>query len=177
MEIDESEYSVRKVVTIGDCGVGKTSIVSRIVNNTFTNSYRPTIGCDFLTVTDRERKEILQLWDTAGQERFQGLSVGYYRHTTLFIMVYDITSRVSFDNLNNWLEEMNSNKNKNQEAGVIVVGAKKDMGHKRVVSVEEGENWSKIHNFMFMEYSSKEGSAVEIKEKISEALDKLSFSS
>ena len=93
-----------KVVVIGDSGVGKTSIIQMFQNLRFTDHFKPTIGADF------SNKEIsidgkivtLQIWDTAGQERYQSLGTAFYRGADCCVLVYDITSTTSFDNVLNW---------------------------------------------------------------------------
>ena len=87
-----------KVVFLGDQSVGKTSIITRFLYDNFDNSYQATIGIDFLakTIHLEERKVRLQVWDTAGQERFRSLIPSYIRDCSICIVVYDITSTISF---------------------------------------------------------------------------------
>uniref|UniRef100_A0A453FID2 Ras-related protein Rab7 n=1 Tax=Aegilops tauschii subsp. strangulata TaxID=200361 RepID=A0A453FID2_AEGTS len=96
-----------KVIILGDSGVGKTSLMNQYVNKKFSNQYKATIGADFLTkeVQYEDRLFTLQIWDTAGQERFQSLGVAFYRGADCCVLVYDVNSMKSFDNLNNWREE------------------------------------------------------------------------
>ncbi|XP_006590898.1 ras-related protein Rab7 isoform X2 [Glycine max] len=96
-----------KVIILGDSGVGKTSLMNQYVNKKFSNQYKATIGADFLTkeVQFEDRLFTLQIWDTAGQERFQSLGVAFYRGADCCVLVYDVNSMKSFDNLNNWREE------------------------------------------------------------------------
>nr|XP_034927398.1 ras-related protein Rab7-like isoform X1 [Populus alba] len=96
-----------KVIILGDSGVGKTSLMNQYVNKKFSNQYKATIGADFLTkeVHFEDRLFTLQIWDTAGQERFQSLGVAFYRGADCCVLVYDVNSMKSFDNLNNWREE------------------------------------------------------------------------
>ncbi|KAJ6716740.1 RAB FAMILY [Salix koriyanagi] len=96
-----------KVIILGDSGVGKTSLMNQYVNRKFSNQYKATIGADFLTkeVQFEDRLFTLQIWDTAGQERFQSLGVAFYRGADCCVLVYDVNSMKSFDNLNNWREE------------------------------------------------------------------------
>ncbi|KAG5624998.1 hypothetical protein H5410_010216 [Solanum commersonii] len=96
-----------KVIILGDSGVGKTSLMNQYVNKKFSNQYKATIGADFLTkeVQFEDRLFTLQIWDTAGQERFQSLGVAFYRGADCCVLVYDVNSMKSFENLNNWREE------------------------------------------------------------------------
>merc|ERR1712196_458556 len=90
---------------------GKTSLMNQYVNRKFNNQYKATIGADFLTkevmVTHNgdQRLVTMQIWDTAGQERFQSLGVAFYRGADACILVFDLTSKKSFDNLDTWREE------------------------------------------------------------------------
>ncbi len=89
-----------KLVFLGDQGVGKTSMITRFMYDTFDNAYQATIGIDFLSKTMylEDRTVRLQLWDTAGQERFRSLIPSYIRDSSVAVVVFDITStsRVTF---------------------------------------------------------------------------------
>lgn len=92
-------------------GVGKSSLLLRFSDNTFTGSYITTIGVDFKikTVTVNNQKVKLQIWDTAGQERFRTITSTYYRGTHGVIVVYDVTNGESFANVKRWLHEIEQN--------------------------------------------------------------------
>ncbi|XP_068577026.1 ras-related protein Rab-35b isoform X2 [Cebidichthys violaceus] len=100
-----------KLLIIGDSGVGKSSLLLRFADNTFSGSYITTIGVDFKirTVEINGEKVKLQIWDTAGQERFRTITSTYYRGTHGVIVVYDVTSAESFVNVKRWLHEINQN--------------------------------------------------------------------
>eukprot|EP00611_Tribonema_gayanum_P007728 TRINITY_DN1714_c0_g1_i2.p1 TRINITY_DN1714_c0_g1~~TRINITY_DN1714_c0_g1_i2.p1 ORF type:complete len:181 (-),score=35.99 TRINITY_DN1714_c0_g1_i2:831-1373(-) len=96
-----------KVICVGDSGVGKTALMHQVVHKKFSNTYRATIGADFM---EREaviegRNVSVQIWDTAGQERFQSLGVAFYRGADACILVFDITNPQSFEQLGSWREE------------------------------------------------------------------------
>nr|XP_024218749.1 ras-related protein Rab-43 [Halyomorpha halys] len=97
-----------KIVLIGDCGAGKTSVVQRFKTGNFVERHGNTIGVDFSmkSVTIDGKKVKLQIWDTAGQERFRTITQSYYRSANGVIIVYDITKRSSFLNLQRWIEEV-----------------------------------------------------------------------
>ena len=100
-----------KVVLIGESGVGKTSIIQRYINNTFTPGITTTGGATFSTKLmkfEEENQEIkFEIWDTAGQEKFRSLANIFYKNASICILVYDITRRESFEELENyWVEEI-----------------------------------------------------------------------
>ena len=97
-----------KLVIIGDSGVGKSCLLLRFADDTFTENYYSTIGVDFrfkcLEIGDRKCK--LQIWDTAGQERFKTVTSAYYRGADGIIIVFDQTDRESYNNVQNWIEDI-----------------------------------------------------------------------
>ena len=106
-----------KVVLIGESGVGKTSIISRYINNSFQSHRLPTTGANYLTKTiimeEEENKSIkFEIWDTAGQEKFRSLAKVFYKNAAVVILVYDITRKTSFEELKNfWVKEIKDNTN------------------------------------------------------------------
>ncbi|KAJ7978376.1 Ras-related protein Rab7 [Quillaja saponaria] len=132
-----------KVIILGDSGVGKTSLMNQYVNRKFSNQYKATIGADFLTkeVQFEDRLFTLQIWDTAGQERFQSLGVAFYRGADCCVLVYDVNSMKSFDNLNNWREEflIQASPSDPENFPFVVIGNKIDVdgGNSRVVYFHE----------------------------------------
>ena len=97
-----------KLVIIGDSGVGKSCLLLRFADDTFTENYYSTIGVDFrfkcLEIGDRKCK--LQIWDTTGQERFKTVTSAYYRGADGIIIVFDQTDRESYNNVHNWIEDI-----------------------------------------------------------------------
>nr|GLL28386.1 ras-related protein Rab7-like isoform X3 [Ipomoea trifida]GMC48591.1 ras-related protein rab7 [Ipomoea batatas] len=102
-----SSRSLLKVIVLGDCGVGKTSLVNQYVYKKFREQYKATIGADFVTkeVEVDEKVVTLQIWDTAGQERFHSLGVAFYRGADCCVLVYDVNAPKSFETLQHWHEE------------------------------------------------------------------------
>lgn len=92
-------------------GVGKSSLLIRFSDDTFSGSYITTIGVDFKirTVNIDDKRVKLQIWDTAGQERFRTITSTYYRGTHGVIVVYDVTNGESFANVRRWLDEIQNN--------------------------------------------------------------------
>merc|ERR1719269_278570 len=99
-----------KLVFLGEQAVGKTSVITRFMYDTFDNNYQATIGIDFLSKTMylEDRIVRLQLWDTAGQERFRSLIPSYIRDSSVAVVVYDTTSRASFLSSSKWVDDIRS---------------------------------------------------------------------
>jgi Ras-related protein Rab-1A len=116
-----------KVVLIGDSGVGKSCLLLRFADDTFTESFISTIGVDFRfrTLTVDEQSVKLQIWDTAGQERFRTITSAYYRGADGIILVYDKTKRKSFDSVENWITEVDKYASENTVK--ILLGNKADL--------------------------------------------------
>ena len=146
-----------KLVFLGEQSVGKTSLITRFMYDTFDNTYQATIGIDFLSKTMylEDRTVRLQLWDTAGQERFRSLIPSYIRDSSVAVVVYDITSRTSFQNTSKWIEDVRAERG--SEVIIVLVGNKTDLNDKREVTLEEGEKRANECNIMFIETSAKAG--------------------
>uniref|UniRef100_A0A1I8BTN2 Ras-related protein Rab-35 n=1 Tax=Meloidogyne hapla TaxID=6305 RepID=A0A1I8BTN2_MELHA len=130
-----------KLLIIGDSGVGKSSLLLRFSDNTFSANYITTIGVDFKirTITVKGYKVKLQIWDTAGQERFRTITSTYYRGTHGVVVVYDVTTPDSFANVKRWLHEIETNCENVQR---ILVGNKLDEPTRRVVSETEAKRFA-----------------------------------
>jgi Ras-related protein Rab-6A len=146
-----------KLVFLGDQGVGKTSIITRFMYDSFDTAYQATIGIDFLSKTMylEDRTVRLQLWDTAGQERFRSLIPSYIRDSSVAVIVYDITNRKSFANTSKWIEDVRAERG--DDVVIILVGNKTDMAERRQVSVEEAEKKAEEEKVSCIETSAKGG--------------------
>ncbi|CAE6420535.1 unnamed protein product [Rhizoctonia solani] len=146
-----------KIVLLGDQSVGKTSLITRFMYDTFDNTYQATIGIDFLSKTMYldDRTVRLQLWDTAGQERFRSLIPSYIRDSSVAIVVYDITNRASFMSTSKWIDDVRSERG--SDVIIVLVGNKADLSDKRQVTMEEATQRANELNIMFMETSAKAG--------------------
>eukprot|EP01135_Chromosphaera_perkinsii_P002568 Nk52_evm84s224 gene=Nk52_evmTU84s224 len=146
-----------KLVFLGEQSVGKTSLITRFMYDSFDNTYQATIGIDFLSKTMylEDRTVRLQLWDTAGQERFRSLIPSYIRDSSVAVVVYDITNRNSYLQTTKWIEDVRTERG--NDVIIMLVGNKTDLGDKRQVSIEEGEQKAKELNVMFIETSAKAG--------------------
>ncbi|KAJ1974255.1 GTPase Ryh1 [Dimargaris xerosporica] len=160
-----------KLVFLGEQSVGKTSIITRFMYDTFDNAYQATIGIDFLSKTMylEDRTVRLQLWDTAGQERFRSLIPSYIRDSSVAVVVYDITNRASFANTSKWIDDVRSERG--SDVIIVLVGNKTDLNEKRQVTVEEGDKKAREYNVMFIETSAKAGHNVKtLFKRIAQAL-------
>ena len=147
-----------KVVFLGKQSVGKTSLITRFMYDSFDNTYQATIGIDFLSKTMylEDRTVRLQLWDTAGQERFRSLIPSYIRDSTVAVIVYDITNVNSFEQVTRWIEDVRAERGK--DVIIVLVGNKTDLADKRHVSIDEGEKKAKeLGVSLFIETSAKAG--------------------
>ena len=144
-----------KVIIIGDSGVGKSCILLRFADASYTDSYISSIGVDFKIKTIEIDGKIvkLQIWDTAGQERFRTITSSYYRGAHGIIITYDITDKQSFLNVRRWLEEVHRHAFDN--VNKLIVGNKCDLVTRRVVSIEEGNDMCRELNIPFVETSAK----------------------
>uniref|UniRef100_A0A452TW39 Ras-related protein Rab-35 n=2 Tax=Ursus TaxID=9639 RepID=A0A452TW39_URSMA len=146
--------------TFSPAGVGKSSLLLRFADNTFSGSYITTIGVDFKirTVEINGEKVKLQIWDTAGQERFRTITSTYYRGTHGVIVVYDVTSAESFVNVKRWLHEINQNCD---DVCRILVGNKNDDPERKVVETEDAYKFAGQMGIQLFETSAKENVNVE----------------
>ncbi|XP_065177950.1 ras-related protein Rab6-like [Sycon ciliatum] len=149
-----------KLVVLGEQSVGKTSLITRFMYDTFDNTYQATIGIDFLSKTMylEDRTVRLQLWDTAGQERFRSLIPSYIRDSTVAVIVYDVSNKLTFEQVSRWVEDVRSERGK--EVIIMLVGNKIDLVEKRQVPSEDGEAIAKELGVMFIEASAKNGANV-----------------
>ena len=165
-----------KYIIIGESSVGKSNLLMKFANNKFTEDYQATIGVEFgaknITIDDQIFR--IQLWDTAGQENFRSITRAYYKNSVCAMLVYDITNRSSFENLQDWLKDIISQSPKT--VLIILLGNKIDLKEKREVEFEEGEQFAQKNGLIFMETSAKTGEGVEeiFKKSVQEIKTKIS---
>ena len=150
-----------KLILIGNSGVGKSCILNRYIKHTFEETYKCTIGVDFLmkTLTINNQTVKLQIWDTAGQEKYKSMVSSYYRGANVALIVFDLTSHESFDALPIWIQ--NYYKNGPEQKNIILIGNKKDMIEDRKVTEEEAKSFSETNNMMYFETSAKDGENID----------------
>jgi len=162
MSAMQPEYDyLFKLLLIGDSGVGKSCLLLRFADDTYTESYISTIGVDFkIRTIELDGKTIkLQIWDTAGQERFRTITSSYYRGAHGIIVVYDCTDQESFNNVKQWLEEIERYACEN--VNKLLVGNKCDLQTKKVVDTAVATEYATQLGIQFLETSAKNATNVE----------------
>mmetsp|Transcript_18609 Transcript_18609/g.60658 ORF Transcript_18609/g.60658 Transcript_18609/m.60658 type:complete len:203 (+) Transcript_18609:51-659(+) len=150
-----------KLLLIGDSGVGKSCLLFRFADDTYRESYISTIGVDFkIRTVDLEGKTVkLQIWDTAGQERFRTITSSYYRGAHGIIVVYDVTSQESFNNVKTWLNEID--RYAHDGVNKLLVGNKSDKTAEKEVDYQTAKAFADEVGIPFLETSAKDATNVE----------------
>uniref|UniRef100_A0A7S3LKV3 Ras-related protein Rab-18 n=1 Tax=Aplanochytrium stocchinoi TaxID=215587 RepID=A0A7S3LKV3_9STRA len=173
--IDANSYDfLFKLLLVGEADVGKSSILLRFTDDTFSEEQTSTIGVDFkvkMMNANSGKRVKVTIWDTAGQERFRTLTSSYYRGAHGVILVYDVTKRETFEALGQLLEEIDVyTPGGGGNVVKLLVGNKIDLDD-RSVSRKEGEAWAKQRGMLFIETSAK--TKVGIKQVFSEIVEKI----
>ena len=149
-----------KIITLGDSHVGKTSLIIKYIENKFSTTFVTTMGFDIknkqITLKDGTEAKLM-IFDTAGQERFKSLAENYIRKANGILLVYDISEKQSFQNIENWMDSIRENSN---ELPIILIGNKSDLNDERQVSIEEGQQKADEFGCPFYETSCKTGDNV-----------------
>lgn len=150
-----------KFIVIGSSGVGKTAILKRLVDDVFTGESQSTIGVEFIaTSIDVDGNTVkLQIWDTAGQERFRSIAKAYFRSAIGVILVFDLSDRKSFEDLNQWLSDVHALCDPN--AVVTLIGNKSDLVDSRSVTATEAESFAQLHQLTYLETSALGGDNIQ----------------
>ena len=171
---------VYKVLLLGDSSVGKTCFLLRYCDKSFQEAHLSTIGLDYRlkSMTLQNDKNIkLQIWDTAGQDRFRAITKNYYKGANGIILIYDVTNKQSYENVQNWLTHIKEEANPN--VIIYLAGNKIDVEEdQRVITTEDGQKIADEYKLPFKETSAKNGINVneifqELVEKIDETFSKL----
>ncbi len=150
-----------KIVLIGDTSVGKTNILSKYLSDEFDPDSKATVGVEFGTKNFKIENKIVkvQIWDTAGQERYRSITNAYYKGAKGALLVYDITNKKSFDNLDRWVSDLKVNAD--DKISIVLLGNKSDLENQRIIKTEEGKNKAEFYKFAFMETSALNGNNIE----------------
>ena len=184
---EESGNIIYKIILIGDSSVGKTCIFKKLTTGTFNSKIISTIGMDRKSInfsipvkeqngTEKEKNFEIQLWDTAIQERFRSITKGYYKDSQGLLLIYDITNKDTFDNLDKWIrgirENLGNEKEKNKYI-IVLLGNKLDLAKEkpemRKVEEDDAKDICKEFNIIWGgECSAKDFTAVELEDKFKE---------
>ena len=171
-DLNENVY---KLLLLGDSTVGKTCFLIKYTDQSFQDIHMATIGLDYRvkTMKLKNNKEVkIQIWDTAGQDRFRSITKNYYKGSHGIILIYDITNRRTFENVQKWISQIREETSQN--VVIYLIGNKIDMKEERKVSTEEGKKLADELGLPFMETSAKEGINVnEVFDDIVERVDKV----
>ena len=151
-----------KILTLGATQVGKTSIVLRYSEDKFNYNKIATIGIDFKIKIIKKGNERIKvsIYDTAGQERFQNIVKHYYKGANGVLLIYDITKRDTFKNLDFWIKDVEDNSDIDN-LFIYLIGNKNDMEDKREVSWVEASNYAKEKKLPYIEVSAKTGNNIQ----------------
>lgn len=150
-----------KTIIIGDLNVGKTSLINRYVHNNFHENYKATIGVDLYNkeLKYNTKRVSLQLWDTAGAERFQSVAPSFYRGCDSCILVFDLTNKKSFDNLEVWIDEflIYANPRDPNKFPFVLLGNKSDLVNhdNNIINQARINKFCKMRNIKYFSVSAK----------------------
>jgi len=152
-EHDDYDY-LFKIVLIGDSGVGKSNILSRFTRNEFSVESKSTIGVEFATRSIEIEKKVVkaQIWDTAGQERYRAITSAYYRGAVGALLVYDVTKKETFADVEKWLAELRDHAD--SKIVIMLTGNKCDLQHLRSVTTQDAEIYAAKEDLLFLETSA-----------------------
>ena len=160
--IDEEQYDyLFKIVLIGESGVGKSNMLSRFTKNEFNLESKATIGVEFATKCISSKNKVIkaQIWDTAGQERLRAITSSYYKGAMGALLVFDISKKQTFDNLDRWLNEIRAFTK--PEVCIILVGNKSDLAYMREVPQEDAIKYATQQKISYFETSALAATNVE----------------
>ncbi|KAK8894974.1 hypothetical protein M9Y10_023416 [Tritrichomonas musculus] len=150
-----------KIILLGDSAVGKTSILTRIIQNTFTDNQASTIGAtySYKKVRHDDREIQMQIWDTAGQERYRCLAPIYYRGTNVVFLVYSRDDRSSFSIVDYWINSLNQN-GATPTLKFLICNKMDITKGDDLISSNEGTEKAKEIDAVYYEVSAKTGNGI-----------------
>lgn len=150
-----------KAILVGNSGVGKTSIITRLNFGNFTDNLESTVCAAYFTksMTVNGNNITLRIWDTAGQEVYKSLTNVFFRDSMIVFVVFDVTDEKSFSNVADWIQQAKSLALPN--AALVIVGNKVDLTEERVVTSSDIEELAVSYNAISTEVSAKSGVGIE----------------
>lgn len=148
------DYSY-KIIIIGNSGTGKSSLIKSAVSNEFNNNYQTTIAFEYSSMTikvNNDKTYKLQIWDTCGQEIYRSLISNFYRNASLAVLLYSINDTKSFEALDEWVNDLREKAS--SDILIFLVGNKSDLEEERVISFEQGKQYSNAKNLNFFAETS-----------------------
>ena len=167
-----SNYTYKHII-IGDSMSGKTSYFNKLIHNNYSNSKISTIGVDFGVLYISINNKLIKnhFWDTAGQENYKSIIRNYYRGASGCIIMFDITNYQSFNNVKKWIEDLKKYGNYDN-LSIIIGGNKSDLNIKRVITIEEAEEFCNKNNLKYFDISVKDN--INIKESFNYLINLIS---
>ena len=150
-----------KVSLIGDSSTGKTSILLRFIDDYFSEDTKSTIGVDFKLVSLELEPKVyakMQIWDTCGSERFKSLTSSFIKTCSAFILVFDLTRRSTFKNIDHWIQIVKEN---TSPKFLILIGNKCDLKEERNIDKDIILDYCEKNLFNYMELSAKNNLNIE----------------
>ena len=147
-----------KILLLGSIAVGKTAILSRYIKNEFLDIHKCTIKCDFqvkVVNVNNTTQAKLSIWDTCGDEKFRAITRQYYNDAHGILLIYDISNRDTFDDIEKWVEDIKNSAP--SDCVIFLIGNKSDLIDKRQVTYQEGKNKAEELGLLFNEVSAKNG--------------------
>ena len=162
--VEKKDYNyLFKVLILGDSFVGKTNMLKRFLNDEFDMNTKETVGVEFgsknFILGEKEDIVKAQIWDTAGQERYLSVTKAYYKGAKGALLVYDITRKSTFENIDNWLIDLRTNADK--DILILLIGNKSDLIDTREINEEEARTKAEQYNIAFLETSAKTGDNID----------------
>ena len=152
---NDKDRFIGKAILLGESGVGKTSLINIVGGGKFNENEVPSISSNFIKkyIEIDSKKYLINIWDTAGQEKYRHLAKIFFHGSDIVILVYDITSKESLNNLEYWYKETKDHINNKFVYGIV--GNKKDLYLKEEVTENEGRKFAESKGMKFALVSAK----------------------